>query len=59
MPNKVLVEGINAAKSAMINAKKLDIDMPITELVANASKKKLDLKKEIETMLSRPPKLEW
>ncbi len=59
MPNKVLVEGINAAKSAMINAKKLNIDMPITELVANASKKKLDLKKEIEKMLSRPPKLEW
>ena len=58
-PHEVLVEGINAAKSAMINAKKLNIDMPITELVANSSQNNLDLKKEIEKMLSRPPKLEW
>ena len=55
----VLVEGINAAKEAHLLAKKLNIDMPITELVAKTSKSRLDLLDEAVKLLERPPTSEW
>ena len=54
----VLVEGINAAKEAYLFAKKLKIEMPITELVAKSSERRLDLLEEAVKLLERPPSME-
>jgi glycerol-3-phosphate dehydrogenase len=40
-------------------AKKIKIEMPITELVSKADNKNFDLQTEVENMMKRPPKLEW
>ena len=55
----VLAEGINASRLALLNAKKLRIEMPITELVEKACSNKLNLPIEVKNILERPPKFEW
>ena len=37
-------------------AKKIKIEMPITELVSKADNKNFDLQTEVENMMKRPPK---
>jgi len=54
-----LVEGLKTSKMAIKNASKLNLEMPITELVAISDQNNLNLAKEVEKMLNRPPKLEW
>jgi len=54
-----LTEGLNSSKMAIKIAKKIKIEMPITELVSKADKKNFDLQTEVENMMKRPPKLEW
>ena len=54
-----LVEGLKTSKMAVKNANKLSLEMPITELVAISDRDNLNLSKEVEKMLNRPPKLEW
>ena len=55
----VLVEGLNAAKQAHIIAQKHNIEMPITELVARITDTRIDLIKEINKLIERPPIFEW
>tara|TARA_S200000501_G_scaffold338658_1_gene345647 strand:+ start:310 stop:1257 length:948 start_codon:yes stop_codon:yes gene_type:complete len=59
IPKNNLVEGIDASKSAVLNAKKYNIEMPITQLVEKACSTRIDLSIEIEKLLQRPPKFEW
>ena len=54
-----LVEGLKASKMAIMNAEKLNLEMPITRFVTVTNQDNLDLKIEVEKMLNRPPKLEW
>ena len=54
-----LTEGLNSSKMAIKIAKKIKIEMPITELVSKADKKSFDLQTEVDNMMKRPPKLEW
>ena len=58
IPKNNLVEGVNASKFAVLNAKKLDIEMPITQLVEKACSTSIDLSFEVEKLLQRPPKFE-
>jgi glycerol-3-phosphate dehydrogenase (NAD(P)+) len=55
---EVTVEGAATALAVAGLAKAQDIDMPITQMVADLIERKIDLSAGIDTLLSRPLKRE-